>query len=587
VSYLQRPRLHFAGRFQADVSTVNNDFHHFQPTFQPGPDTGSWNPAGTGAFRLLGCRVTAATYADGSAAGPDDAVTSMTVAHNAGAPPRLVDLDPQQQLVSSVWGLHLRLLSGANEALSGAFAVTAFSDLWNRVPSDRNDFTLAAFFQSVLLGVRWNDAVTSRWLRELRAAAGDGPVSVKFNVDAFDMGPNTPTTATGRIVGTIGPGAVAEPQRFVRGRQLAPVARGGPLNACAAVVDPSARKVVLDLGNALPTAAFNGPIADQGTLELRAGNDVVGRIDYRADGWYERTAGIVELPADGALDDGRLTALAQTPLQLVRLDGQDAVTLLAEAANGMHVRADLSVFRLDAGESAEITLYTTRFGEPAGGVPIACTPDVRGFQGGDELPLGQPPDAVSAAASVTSGPDGVARLTVSTSDPKNPRGYIDGQLYGIRPTVQGANVNRFDFVSILLWNGLAGGAEPTWWDDVHPILHQFAELYPVMAPIVTLDDYASVVANGAAIASVFNLPPDDPRYMPVTRDLSGAKRALILRWLQTTGNAGQPNLGTPPAARELQLAARPNAPEDPNERLGGKTAALLKTPQFTEDERPT
>jgi hypothetical protein len=42
---------------------------------------------------------------------------------------------------------------------------------------------------------------------------------------------------------------------------------------------------------------------------------------------------------------------------------------------------------------------------------------------------------------------------------------------------------------------------------------------------------------------VFSLPEEDPNYMPVTRDLSPAKRALILRWLET---AAEPALGAAP-----------------------------------------
>jgi hypothetical protein len=77
VSYLHPIRLHFAGRFRADVSTVNNDPQHFddanfnpdlQKPFSGGTDGSNWQPAGTGAWRLLDCRVTRHYRADGSAA---------------------------------------------------------------------------------------------------------------------------------------------------------------------------------------------------------------------------------------------------------------------------------------------------------------------------------------------------------------------------------------------------------------------------------------------------------------------------------------------------------------------------------------
>jgi hypothetical protein len=66
VSYLERPRFTFSGRFEADVSTVNNNAANFDTaTFLPECDTpgvlvvdpqrnpirmtnGWWNPTGTG-----------------------------------------------------------------------------------------------------------------------------------------------------------------------------------------------------------------------------------------------------------------------------------------------------------------------------------------------------------------------------------------------------------------------------------------------------------------------------------------------------------------------------------------------------------
>jgi hypothetical protein len=74
MSYLHPVRLHFAGKFRADVSTVNNDVIHynsrtFDDCFQepgPGATLGWWNPSGTGAWRLAECSVTRACYADGS-----------------------------------------------------------------------------------------------------------------------------------------------------------------------------------------------------------------------------------------------------------------------------------------------------------------------------------------------------------------------------------------------------------------------------------------------------------------------------------------------------------------------------------------
>ena len=100
-----------------------------------------------------------------------------------------------------------------------------------------------------------------------------------------------------------------------------------------------------------------------------------------------------------------------------------------------------------------------------------------------------------------------------------------------------------------------------------------------MAPIVKLDDYESVVVNKSRIAMVFSVPEGDPRYMPVTRDLSPAKRQMIVDWFETTGNAGRPNLGTPPpdvAPVPMVVAAASEAEMDDVARFGGETMAARR-----------
>ena len=50
MSYMIGPRLHFAGKFQADVSTINNEEANFdvKSPDQPPPAGPGWNPGGTG-----------------------------------------------------------------------------------------------------------------------------------------------------------------------------------------------------------------------------------------------------------------------------------------------------------------------------------------------------------------------------------------------------------------------------------------------------------------------------------------------------------------------------------------------------------
>jgi hypothetical protein len=113
MSYLSNTRLIFTGRFQADVSTVNNDVRHFDnasfdKVFQEFQNdespNGWWNPTGSGAFRLINCRIETVGYADGSTAtsSGEDAAIGMLIAGSEGRTSgKLVDIDPQWQLASA------------------------------------------------------------------------------------------------------------------------------------------------------------------------------------------------------------------------------------------------------------------------------------------------------------------------------------------------------------------------------------------------------------------------------------------------------------------------------------------------------
>lgn len=60
-SYLNYPRINFAGSIKADVSTVNNHIRNWNASVDPllRPPEPSWNPKGTGIWRIQNARVTA------------------------------------------------------------------------------------------------------------------------------------------------------------------------------------------------------------------------------------------------------------------------------------------------------------------------------------------------------------------------------------------------------------------------------------------------------------------------------------------------------------------------------------------------
>jgi hypothetical protein len=599
MSYLGALRLHFAGQFQAAVSTVNNDPTHFdnasfKPEYQQRPG-GWWNPRGDADWRLIGCAVTAAWHADGAPAAAADPVTSCRVADSdRAAPAKLVDLDAQQQLVSEVWGLELRICDPAGTTLlRGSYEPAAFADIWDRSEGGGGDIGAGAMYQSVLSELEWGDVEASPLLAELRGAAVDGLLSVKFNVDSFNMSFRSPDFALGRVVGTIGPARAGEPHHFVAGRQLMAhagsgggfFAPAGKINFCVAAIDEPAGKVHLDLGNALPSARSGGPPADIGALALVCLGPqqvTLGEVPYLEDGWYERTAGVVTLPADRALTAAELQTLAANPLALVVAGA--ATPAIAEPPGGVHVRADRYVFRLDPGATAPVRLFATRFGRPYAGATIHALFDPGQLQGGGGTPdVATPADAIAFPATVVADGDGVAALPIKASSPGNPRGYIDGQVYGVRPALAETldpavayPFNQWDFVSLLVWDAFTVDDPPTW-ADLAPIFQQYANLYPVMDRFLDMADYESVCAHRDLLLLAFGLDPADSNSMPVTRDLSIAKRLAILQWLGSPGPDGKPLLGEPVPAPPARARVQPlAAPTDVDRPQGGKATAASR-----------
>jgi hypothetical protein len=624
MSYLDPPRLHFAGKFAATISTVNNDPAHFdnatfKPEYQQRQDdsglNGWFNPRGDGDWRLMACSVTGAVLRDGSVVA-DDPVLSCIVADSDRLPPaKLVDLDAEQQLVSTIWGLEMRICDASGENLLRApFAPAAFIDIWTRsIGSDGSgDNSAAAMHQSVLYDLEWSDRVsTSPFLTELMTSATDGRLSVKLNVDGVNLDWNAPDFLQGRITGTIGVAQAGEPTHFVRGRQFMATSSGaqgfpvpaGGLNNCVASLDQATSIIHLDLGNALPTSVAGGPIADLGTLSLvyvdpsSGSMRPIGDIPYTGACWYELSAGVVSLP----VPSDAVSAVASNQLLILRPEAGGRSVAIAEPATGLHCRADEFVYRLDAGETATVEIWASQWGQPYPNARINVIHDPYQLQPapfGNAPSPGVPQDAVEFPETVVADANGIALLPIFARDPGNPRGFIDGQVYGVRPMLQettapGATYpfNVWEFVSVVIFDPFVPDEPPTWRGSLHPIFQQYANLYPLMADIVNLADYDSVCKMREMLLLAFEQPISSPNSMPATRDLSRAKRTAILRWLRTLGTDGNPLRGplpppavTGPAPRTRRLAAVAE-PGDGSAaaigaRRGGKASALARRLAF-------
>lgn len=661
MSYLNSLRLVFSGDFQADTSTVNNDVRHynnanFQPNFQELFEdyndsqktvyNGYFNPEGSGAFRLLNCKVQA-VYQDTSEPNKptdnDPTVGLFIKGSNNRVGAKLVDLDPQWQFSSEIWGLTIRLTdSKGNDLLVGQFEPAAFRDMWfsRQQNGDQLDQTASAAFQSVLTNLQWAEDLSKYpFLENLKQAIAENKLSIRLNTFAYKRNPDLRRFSLGRVIGVIGPYLQNEPHYFVLGRRMVPKTKdlGAPfpardpsnnINFFDCQVDKDKGLVFADLGNALPFKIDNedksnesinldlGTNNDLGTLQLamllpqngkypevcgekdRTKCSLVtenqnfiaigGEIPYKQTkpqgdsepilSWLELTGGIwcAKIPSEYK------SQVLNQPLALIQLN-QDKVTgnvLIRESKKGLLVRAENFVQRAEPGEPINVTLFAAQYGRPfTGKVQISLDEERKVYLGPGEAQLSEipsinyPPDALSLPLSLeTDGNNnGQAVLKIGTKDPKNPREYVEGQVYWIDYQLDGQNKaqqHSFDRIFLLLFNSYQVPEQPTWYEHIQPIFQQYANLYPIMSKrLFDLSDYEAVKQHRAMLEVAFSLDPSDPNYMPVSRDLSPKKRETILKWFRQGVAEG----------RKLPSVKPPSEPisePQPNRNISAKTQSF-------------
>jgi hypothetical protein len=473
---------------------------------------------------------------------------------------------------------------GGATLIKGRFEPAAFADIWFRFPTGNAQSCFGAMYQSVLVDLEWADVSHSPFLMALKAAASNGRLSIKFNLDGFDDDATSPTFTQGRIVGTIGPVEADEPSHLILGRHLLPSPKNR-LNSCMAVVDATAGLIYVDLGNALPTSSAGGPLLDLGSLTLscvfpddpRRSPLLLGTIPYLDAAWYSTTAGVVAIKVATA----DLPKVQSNPWALILNSSGDLSYGISEPFGGHYVRADQFVFRVEPGEHCDVKLFATAYGKPIDNAIIINTLDSSQLPAPPSIPSNPPVVATPRKAlhfpnRIATNSDGIALLPINTTDPNNPRIYIDGQVYAIGSMLEGATprpkspLNPSEFISILLWNNYDFPDPPTW-HSLREIFQRYANLYPVMETFLNLGDYESVCAHRELLLLAFSLDPQDPNSMPVSRDLSPKKRKAILHWLKYLGPDSKPLLGQPSIDAATDGPQATGAEEFSD---GGKGAAL-------------
>lgn len=645
MSYLNLPRLTFSGDFISDVSTVNNDTQHynnatFEPSFQipgQGASNGWWNPEGGATFGFQNCQVMQVTNEDGTVV-YDPTLDNIVGQIVAGAEGRnsgkMVDLDPDNQMVSALWGVTFRILTAQNELLlEGKIRPTSFRDLQQRQTNGGkpNGQPLGATWTSVLEEVVWGQqADTSPFLYALRQKTQQNKISINLNGFGYYYAHADGRFSLGRILGSIGPWFENEPELFAPARRLYGVYQNGSVfGGSNFLFDQQNARLSVDLGSSFPVSDSIGTINFSSYLYLAVSKmavnnkilsilpsatnvlipdselTIIGQVPYlQGTNWLNGTSGIVDF---SNLSTDVMAALENNQLLLVVGNNSDQYLLVARETIGGYVcRADNFVQRIDTNQTVNVNLYAYQFGKPLANQAISLTmepPTSDTPKNQNQPPISEtygnniPQDGlkleIPKKGCITNS-NGMAQIAITGNSINSPRVYIDGQIYWIDydtvgnssndPAIPGPNPMS---ITAHLRDDFAIPENPVW-SDIAPIMLQFANLYPIMSRFfINFADPYAMIAKKEILKFAFTRDILDPIYMPVTRDLSENKRLTILKWLDNpvvddAATANTKGLGkNATSARALEIIALTDKQKQFKEATKAKNGNLTNFPVIT------
>lgn len=585
MSYLSQPRINFTGRFFTNVSTINNDLANYDPS-QPVGDP-SWNPTGIALFKFDSCTVTGvqAPGDNGKLLGAPVTTPAQPVAG------KLVDLDPDQQMLSQVIGVALNLTTASGAGFRGVLEPCNLQDIWRRAPKPEGNAggsQASATYISTLNSVQWTNADEINALKLLRDATQDSQLAIRFIVGSyFFADPTDPTSGYGQLVGSIGPYLSGDPVQFARRRLMPPAvaqsnvskevaARAAdrqPTHADFAVrvagrqpthadfevnsgavaappppappptlqagnfqLDTEDCRLSLDLGNSIPLASFAGPPLSIGQMraviiaEDGSTEEVLQQQPFEFTDETNKT--------QGGIIDVTLTAEQCRKLEGMRAgvelqQGGAWAPVLVEHQSGMYVNISPFTARAVGGESVTFELRAFRWGKALANETLSLSA---------QTTQGSPSSLVIRNdGSPVTDENGCVAFTVNTPadmDIPPERQQLDSLVYlltGPWTIYNGVTASSGIMpAGLVVWSPYpyADMPEPTWEGQVKPVFDEYMRIYPGMKQIMDLTDLSVVQNNLPKLLAVFSLPFEAPHRMPVTRDLSTQKIEVIKTWIR-------------------------------------------------------
>lgn len=655
MSYLDVPRLHFGGLFYTGPSTINNITQNYMTStvlvsppgstqYDTSPEVAGWNPLGVAQWYLQECTVLSGVGTD------DTLVTSSTNDPVIGAKvespsptvqmsdgnggfydiAKMVDLDPDQQGRSALYGVRIRVTLPNGAGFQGLLTVPEIRQLNGRVPGIQSSYGAVCNWMGTLQNVVWSGDVSGSTLLSALQTAGAEELAVNLVVDLHQNNPANIFTSGdifcyGRVLGTIGPVLAGELPTVVPGRCIqtysasssptplaatrdtpAPAAKGrvlqgrdrvvamtaamqptpatasaaaarppSPWNPAFCVIRPAASGgggvLSIDIGACTHLTQSNG--VSDGTFVVNDGISV-GVFDASAQAVTafqngSLTVGYAQLTSTSKncvlpTTSGAFTfAISETEMQSVTSApigiAVNGTVVAAEYASGYWIdAASMSqrlqcVFPVGTTPVTPVTgttqIMVRQFGQPVSGVAAPITPTVYLFEWVEQQGNWNPnPTVDQTDLTVTFGntdTNGIADVTITVNTNGNTlpaiRQPLDSYIYYIflaGPDGKLIGDGALDLnqgiltpnITVLLWNPYNPPPTPTW-DDAGPVLSSYARLYPGMTARLDIGDEATVKGFAPVILGRMSLPPLDPGFMPVTRDLSPTMTTMVLDYL--------------------------------------------------------
>jgi hypothetical protein len=248
--------------------------------------------------------------------------------------------------------------------------------------------------------------------------------------------------------------------------------------------------------------------------------------------------------------------------------------VLEEGASKLNYAAEIRPIRMmgDPGTTATTRVYISNNGAPLDGKQLSIRIEsVKGNTPGATVPPTNPgntPQADGALTATITPSDEYGFATVTLNVVKNPgqrTAELDGQLYFVilydpaetHPDWSKVPPAQNQTISVIVWAQYAIDENPPW-EEVQSLLAPYMKLFPYMKGQIDMTDqhtFNVFMINPPWDHAYGNIPPappgisagaipfymtrdfDDPRFMPVTRDLSPNKIMTILYYIKNMQSA--------------------------------------------------